>query len=1828
MTTIFLLAIILLGNLAVETQETNAWRQPLGFLNQDFWNSSPDDGNIKTALFGDGTPNSSAYNRFWTGWCNITEVIQVNPQTMPTTIQPNKIYILNSGSYNISNTIIMGNCSAIVGKWKVKIIVWNFHGIWISSKNVIIDNIKIQWDSLNNWILLNSASRNTINNVETRNSKIWISIENSNNNTLNKITSHDNINYGIQLLWSSNNYINNSQVYNHTNSGNVGILLEGSKYNIMNNNHIFNNDAGIKLNTSDANTINNSQIYNNKMWVFVDWNYARENIVNNCNIYNNEYGYKTWVTTISNNLIATWALIQSRGYFQLWWGITFKYNSNIETMFENFENNIFKNKKNTVNAYFNDSNTGLLASNILPNNYINKSNFYNNNTGIYLHSIQGNNSPLIWNRSAIALLTYFWENKLFGNTKNIEKVVSIDITGAIFTWTNNLLWRNPGTLLIDGENMSQYWITNPVNSTWGKLIENFTNRNAKRWIQSFLTVNTNPIKYVIGKNISKQIELVKRTTNWSAVYPINFGVEIGDYNTNNYIASVVAELNAVDENIVNYYYWPDSEFTVNRSGNNCSLWAMTVEYVNNSNLSNQLLDSGRPLGHTIYVLTDGQYNLGSTIEINDNCIAIVNQWSGATFKRSWTSDSPLIQVNGKENIIINNLNLDGKNSSNLNVSNYGILFEKIINESSNNNTVNNVKSFNHKKNGIMLWQSASYNTIMNTQTWNNTENGIEIYLWWNYNIINNSLSYNNNRYGIRFGNISKFNTINNSQFFNNGIGGIFADFTTEQNIINNVHTYNNAIYGLNFKRSSGNNLNEVYSYNNKIWINITDTSCVNNKFNNDLFVFGNSQANLTGTNWEDNFLSSNWPNGNLSRYGGILQTGDDSMNCSWATNPRYTYLNNTSWLLDENYSCANTWKQNSWNPTYSNNIDYMFWLWVSKQIEPIWYVDGEISNLNNQYNQNAYIWEVNPIIWTNPGEITIMSGSDTNLQLNTEHEMAVVYNTWTINHNFNVVLTLYPSNTNWHVEIKTGGLWHNIWTWMSWVNFLEMEWIKIVVTTPNAYYQNVSGTIYIGTNQYGHNTKNFNIRTIADQTPPSISWSGNIYPGGIWNGQSNIWQAIINGAYATTSWASYVTWADDCNTWMVSPLLIYNWAPQNIILNQNYNTLNDKYVCIVAKDNVNNQYTTWLSNQIKISKVEFVDNIAVWPVYYDIIDINFQNVQNYWYRRVNTGSECGNGLSGLSFINYNGPIVINSTILNGKYLCAYAQDISGSGKYLLSSNKLNIVDYSNTVNFIDNVSENWVSNDIVSVYFSSAIQFSHKEYKRVEEISDCSNTWWMVNYTWAIMIDHEWLNWKHFCLYSREQISGVENYLISNNRLKVDSTNPTDAAIISPTSWQNIYWIIIKTLWASDGESGLAWFEYEIAENATFLDVIANGVALTIWNEFSPIFNESESNYAIRIRAVDNVWNKSDRSNTVDINYKNLANFTFQDVNNAQILTSHTSNEITMWWLGINETIKASITNGTLYRNWNALWTSGLVQNNDKLSIKMISSENYSGVVQTKLKIANRIIPWKITTAQTGIINTGTNNTWSVTGFNLTPTEMLSVEAIFNSIIAMYSNPTQLHSFLLVMRSMLQDNIALAWNGNAENLRYLLYLIDQYIATHFNNQNSNVHKAPNCKEYNIVYNTWDNTYFSPNTVKQTKFGSRDELIKFLDSHNPWDCHINVYGNTISYNNTDPNRHIAPNGKVYSIQSGDIWYSSSEFVSIKYFPNISELRSYIDKNNPAIVVWDHQVDTTFEPIVHNAPNGKDYKIYKTSRGYMSYKLIKVQYFGWLEELKAYINKNNK
>ncbi len=1621
----------------------------------------------------------------------------------------------------------------------------------------------------------------------------------------------------IKIDWKSNVIIDNIKVDGGNNAGwtTDWIFLDSSSNNTINSVEVFSAARWIYLNSSDHNTLNNIKSHDNVLYG-IQLGSSRYNYISNSQLYKNDWD-GICIDWDNNNI------------------------NNIQTYNNDHDWIVTSQSDNTTinnSQSYNNKHDWIYISETI-NTTINNSQSYNNkrywiylysSTDIVINNSQGYNS-YYWIRLNGAYWVYYWTIKTFNNWitwiyTGGSTSFSQGSTSSIFSeW--ELVWND--------EDFSYSRFTNPINSLWNKLLS-WTNRTALRWDQ--IRQSSEPTKYVFGKNIAKQVRPVKY--NWNSLeYYWTFWL---DYDTDKYIAEVSMELSPEDEAIVDYYYGPSSQFTLNWNEDNCSQWAFTVEHINTSTEFDNKVWDDNSIGHTIYVIADGIYNLNDSdvIKISDNCIAVVAKWTGVKFTATSAWTDSLIHLKWQENIIIDGIELNGYYGWN-NKTQYGINLDVNGLEKSINNTLNNIKSYEHIKNGIMLGMWAEYNTIMNSQMFNNWTNGIEIYYAGNYNIINNSIAYNNAWYGVRFGNGSKFNTINNGQFFNNIIGGIFADFTTQQNIINNVHAYNNAGYGLNFKRSSGNVLNNIYAYNNNTGINMTDVSCIGNTYNDELVMFGNN-TDFAGTNGTDIYLDSAAADGGLwdgGRFVGSINTWAESMSCDRATNGRSDDTSPDTRYLSGWLDCIETGVITSWDAAVAeSNIDYMFGQFIGKQAMPVWYSWINIINLDTQYDDTQYIWVVNEIIWTDPGMISITmvsaSGSNEELELATIHELSVDYESSMINENFDIELTLDPTSTDWYIAVKTGGSssWINIWTSVNNIDFNTLDEVALMIRSANGYYETITGSLYIWTTEYGSATQSFTMRTKANPTPPIVSFTNNITNGGVWEWVSNDWQASSTGVYPQEMWFAYVTGASQCNSGIawnpITPATYFGTLVEITVLPA-YSALNNQYVCIYTKDTINGQSATALSNQIRISELEFDGtngDIEVWPIYNDIIDINFQSLYNYGYRRVNTGSECGTWLSWLTLISYNSPIVLNSDVsFNGKYLCAYGEDMTGSGRYLLSANDANISNYGNTVNFTDDVEDHRVATDTVSVFFDSSVVFDEKKYKWVDYLTDCNNTTSMVNYSGNIVISDDNLNNKYFCLYTHEHVSGIENYLLSINPVSVDITTPTSATIESPIAWEDVTFLVIETYGASDGESGLTGYEYDIAENATFLDIETNWIYYTTGTEVIPEFNENNNNsYAIRIRSVDAVWNTSARSNSVEFDYQELTDFEFEDEDNAEPGDAYTSNEITVAGLDTNETILATVIAGVLYRNDEPKGSSALVQNGDKLSIEMFASEDYDETVETELIIANRTITWEIETMDEE--DEDENDFDFEDECDLSNSQMLGVASVYNSILGMYSSESQLTSFLITMQSMLEDNIDLAGgDDDACSMAYLLEQIDDELDDGSNP--TNTHTTPSCKEYAVDYSEAKDGYYSPDMTVRTYFGSRDDLWKYLDSKNAGDCHVNSYDDATVYDNTDDNRQVAPNGKVYTLENNNAGYTSPEFNTVKYFAELSELRNYIDVNNPAIAVWDHDVNPDFEPVTHTAPNGKVYKIYNTDMWYMSYKFLSVKYFGTFEEIVGYIDRYN-
>ncbi|MEI7920178.1 MAG: hypothetical protein WCH65_08830 [bacterium] len=178
---------------------------------------------------------------------------------------------------------------------------------------------------------------------------------------------------------------------------------------------------------------------------------------------------------------------------------------------------------------------------------------------------------------------------------------------------------------------------------------------------------------------------------------------------------------------------------------------------------------------------------------------------------------------------------------------------------------------------------------------------------------------------------------------------------------------------------------------------------------------------------------------------------------------------------------------------------------------------------------------------------------------------------------------------------------------------------------------------------------------------------------------------------------------------------------------------------------------------------------------------------------------------------------------------------------------------------------------------------------------------------------------------------------------------------------------------------------------------------------------------------------------------------------------------------------------------------------------------------------------------------------------------------------------------------MVEDESELS---NSCTLDYLLSLMNNEDDGGVDTRN---HITPNCKEYSIGYDTAQKAYYAPEMANRYFFINRESLIRHLDYYNPGDCHINTYGNnTWTAETSTSMKHIAPNGKIYHLIGQYGGFSATEFTSTKYFDSLESIYRYIDSKNPAKEIWKHTIDTSFTPIVYAAPNGKEYKIYKTDR----------------------------
>ena len=610
------------------------------------------------------------------------------------------------------------------------------------------------------------------------------------------------------------------------------------------------------------------------------------------------------------------------------------------------------------------------------------------------------------------------------------------------------------------------------------------------------------------------------------------------------------------------------------------------------------------------------------------------------------------------------------------------------------------------------------------------------------------------------------------------------------------------------------------------------------------------------------------------------------------------------------------------------------------------------------------------------------------------------------------------------------------------------------------------------------------------------------------------------------------------------------------------------------------------------------------------IDIGvLATISTWWIAIYSWASLVSSGSTG---IVYSGNQIL-AEILSASWYSSWVTALitigDGTGSFMVRT----LPDTSSPIlSFSDPVASGVVASDTIAVVASG--NTSPVSYKFISNPGDCTNSGTTL-YSWAITITGEQYNGKYFCAYA--ELSGIAMPLISQYTLHIDATPPTTPILLYPEDSANVFYLVLEQTGSYDSGAGISGYEYIIADDYNFIDIIATGFVQTTWTSFSPYnFGETTGDFYRKIRTIDSVWLASARSSQGHFFAIDDENFSLDERTYAALHTAYTSNDIPISGLRTYGLAYASVNTWTIYKNNINKWPSTYVQNGDKIAIKLTSSDTQDESTTSTLTIANRSTDYVVTTSPD-------NNSCT-----LSSQDRGTIQIVYNNLVAQYAtgDPNRYNDFLYTMKSMLQDQIDLT---NDCNLQYLYDLLDTNLQdTNGTGVDTTGYIAPNCKVYNVSYDTGKVAYTSPDFKVPTYFTSRNALWRYIDNKNPGDCHVSTTINGTRYfNNTDPTKHIAPNGKVYTIQQESWGYTSAEFSVKKYFTTLTLLRSYLDRKNPPFPIWSHVVDATFTPVTYTAPNGKVYKIYKTNRWYMSYMLMNVKYYTTLPAIKKAINTNN-
>ena len=234
-------------------------------------------------------------------------------------------------------------------------------------------------------------------------------------------------------------------------------------------------------------------------------------------------------------------------------------------------------------------------------------------------------------------------------------------------------------------------------------------------------------------------------------------------------------------------------------------------------------------------------------------------------------DTSIIQVNGENSIITDNIISSGYHGIQLYYTDNHLIYDNIIRNNagdgvrliqSHNNANISFNSISGNKNGVYLYASDGIN-IYNNQIQNNNQSGIFLNSTCQNNIIRYNNASKNGNHGIYLNDYSDYQTIvYNRVFYNNNSGIVLENCSMNFNINNNIVS-GNTNYGMMIIGSTNNINNNLISYNKKdgIYLSADDNNTVYNNTISSNTMAGIRMYNSTHNDIRNNQICYNYQYG-------------------------------------------------------------------------------------------------------------------------------------------------------------------------------------------------------------------------------------------------------------------------------------------------------------------------------------------------------------------------------------------------------------------------------------------------------------------------------------------------------------------------------------------------------------------------------------------------------------------------------------------------------------------------------------------------------------------------------------------------------------------------------------------------------------------------------------------------------------------------------------------------------------------------------------------------------------------------------------------------------